>query len=632
MSSTEKKKAESYGRIVLQVFLTGFAYYVATEIAWALCFPNSKVSLLFPPHAVLVVILLLVPTRHWWAYTLAAVVAHFVATQQAHWPVLYALHCEAFDAVQNVLAAAGIRFFIKSPLRRITLRDAMVFVLIAVIIVPFGTAFWGAAFTISNGFGTNYWVEWRNLGISNGVTAVVLVPALLLVAARLSRRGSRTTTARLIEGSLLALGIIIVGAYVFAIVPAGPDTSPALLYAPIPLLIWAALRFGLSGISAAMLVVTFEAIWGAMHGRGPFLLQSPAENALALQMFLIVTGTPLMFLTVLLEDEKRSRQALGESEGRFQTMADAAPVLMWMSGEDRLCTFFNKAWLEFTGRSMEQELGNGWKEGVHPDDLAKISQTHGPAVDAREPFVMQYRLKNSDGEYRWITDQGVPRYGSHGNFRGYVGACVDITDLLEQQRALHEFEERVALAAEAAHLGVWELNTKTNEVWVSDKVRELYQFQPGTSITYEEFQDRIHGEDRALCDTAVQRAIKTQGGYEIEYRILLPDGTVRWIGGRARCVGDAESTLTRLLGVSMDITERKEAQELFKLATEASPSGTLLVNDQGRIVLVNAHIEELFGYEREELIGKPVEFLVPERFATEYAARRAEFLEAPKMR
>jgi signal transduction histidine kinase len=313
MSSTGNKKAESYGRIVLQVFLTGFAYYVATEIAWALCFPNSKVSLLFPPHAVLVVILLLVPTRHWWAYTLATILAHFVATQQAHWPVLYALQCEAFDAVQNVLAAAGIRLFIKSPLNKITLRDAIVFVLIAVIIVPFGTAFWGAAFTISNRFGTDYWVEWRNLGISNGVTAVVLVPALLLVAKRLSRRGSRTKTARLLEGSLLALGIMIVGAYVFAIVPAGPDTSPALLYAPIPLLIWAALRFGLGGISAAMLVVTFEAIWGAMHGRGPFLLQSPAENALALQMFLIVTGTPLMFLSVLLEDEKRSQQALHEA-------------------------------------------------------------------------------------------------------------------------------------------------------------------------------------------------------------------------------------------------------------------------------------------------------------------------------
>ena len=225
------------------------------------------------------------------------------------------------------------------------------------IIVPFGTAFWGAAFTISNGFGTNYWVEWRNLGISNGVTAVVLVPALLLVAERLSRRGSRTKTARLIEGSVLALGIVIVGAYVFAIMTAGPDTSPALLYAPIPLLIWAALRFGLSGISAAMLVVTFEAIWGAMHGRGPFLLQSPAENALALQMFLMVTGTPLMFLSVLLEDEKRSQQALARKRRTFSDawLMQRCPDLD--VGRRQASHLFQQSLrLEFTGRSMEHEL------------------------------------------------------------------------------------------------------------------------------------------------------------------------------------------------------------------------------------------------------------------------------------
>jgi integral membrane sensor domain MASE1 len=200
--------------------------------------------------------------RHWWAYTLATILAHFVATQQAHWPALYALHCEAFDAVQNVLVAAGIRLFIKSPLNGITLRDAIVFMLIAVIIVPFGSAFWGAAFTVSNHFGTHYWVEWRNLGISNGVTAVVLVPALLLAVRRFSGRGGRVKPARVLEGSLLVVGIVTIGAFVFALQPAGPETSPALLYAPIPLLIWAALRFGLSGISAAMLVVTFQAIWG----------------------------------------------------------------------------------------------------------------------------------------------------------------------------------------------------------------------------------------------------------------------------------------------------------------------------------------------------------------------------------
>src|SRR6187397_3315797 len=119
---------------LVRVLATGACYYLATRTAWVLTFPDSKVSLFFPPHAVLVSILLLVPTRHWWAYVLAAACSHFFATQQAGWPPLYALQCEAFDAVKTVLAAGGIRTFIKSPFHRITLREAVFFVLIAVIV------------------------------------------------------------------------------------------------------------------------------------------------------------------------------------------------------------------------------------------------------------------------------------------------------------------------------------------------------------------------------------------------------------------------------------------------------------------------------------------------------------------
>ena len=206
-------------------------------------------------------------------------------------------------------------------------------------------------------------------------------------------------------------------------------------------------------------------------------------------------------------------------------MADAAPVLIWASGEDKLCTYVNKAWLEFTGRSMKQDLGNGWSEALHPDDVEKTLRTYSSAFDAREAFVMQYRLKRYDGEYRRVTDQGVPRYGPRGNFRGYVGACVDITDLLKKEAALREIEERVALAAEAAQLGAWELDTATNDVWVSDKVCELFQFKPREHVSCAEFQERVHPQDRAVRDVAIQKAIETRGGYEMEFRVLLPDGT-----------------------------------------------------------------------------------------------------------
>ena len=137
-----------------------------------------------------------------------------------------------------------------------------------------------------------------------------------------------------------------------------------------------------------------------------------------------------------------SQATLRESEQRFRIVADAAPVLIWMSGLDKLCTFFNKGWLEFTGRSLEQELGDGWAEGVHRDDLQKCLKTYTEAFDARKPFVMRYRLKRNDGEYCWISDHGVPRYDADGAFVGYIGSCVDVTDLLKQQRALNQFEER----------------------------------------------------------------------------------------------------------------------------------------------------------------------------------------------
>ena len=196
----------------------------------------------------------------------------------------------------------------------------------------------------------------------------------------------------------------------------------------------------------------------------------------------IIAGVSILLLQALLitgllanlVKRRRAERSLSESEKRFQTTADAAPVLMWMTDEDKLCTYVNKAWLEFTGRSVEQELGNGWTEGIHPDDRENTVQTNRKAFDTRERFVTQYRLKRHDGEYRWITDQGIPRYGPHGKFRGYVGACVDITDLLNKEAALRESEERIALATEAAHLGVWELDPTTNEVWLSDKARSLF--------------------------------------------------------------------------------------------------------------------------------------------------------------
>jgi PAS domain S-box-containing protein len=146
------------------------------------------------------------------------------------------------------------------------------------------------------------------------------------------------------------------------------------------------------------------------------------------------------------KERQRAEEELRESEARFRLMADAAPVLIWVSGPDKGCTYFNKPWLAFTGRPLERELCSGWTEGVHPDDLARCLEVYTTHFDGRRPFEMEYRLRRHDGVYRWILDQGVPRFTSDGEFAGYIGACIDVTDrkraveqlrvTLEQQRDL----------------------------------------------------------------------------------------------------------------------------------------------------------------------------------------------------
>jgi PAS domain S-box-containing protein len=476
-TGSEERSSGALLRTVGYVLASAVCYYLATQIAWALRFPDSKVSLFFPPQAVLLCVLLFVPTRHWWAYVLAAISVHFLATQHAGWPPMYALTCEAFDALKCVAAAAGIRILIKSSIKTITLRDAILFVLIAVAIVPFGTAFWGAAFTVSYGFGTRYWIEWRNLGISNAVTAVILVPVILLGAHLLFVQRPRVLSLRrLLEAALGGACTVALGMFVFNSTTAGPNTSPALLYAPIPLLIWAALRFGLGGISVSMLIITFEAIWGTMHGHGPFLAQTPIENALALQLFLLVTATPLMLLAVVIENERRSKEALRQS----------------------------------------------------------------------------------------------------ANLMG--------------------------VAAEAGNLAMWVLDVSGNDVWMTERGRSLFGFRPEERLDFSAIFGRVHPEDRTAREAAIQQAIQTRGQYDMEFRVQKPDGTVRWIHGRGRCVGPDDGAGPKLFGVSMDVTDRRQAEasaaqkraeleHISRIATLGQLTATLTHELQQPLaaILINSH-------------------------------------------
>ncbi|HEY9603771.1 MAG TPA: PAS domain S-box protein, partial [Allocoleopsis sp.] len=162
---------------------------------------------------------------------------------------------------------------------------------------------------------------------------------------------------------------------------------------------------------------------------GAALLEGSEQNTIA--------------FAVDLSDRDRALEALKESEERFRHLADIAPVLIWMSGTDKLCNYFNLPWLDFTGRTLEQELGNGWADGVHPDDLQYCLDTYINAFDARQDFQMEYRLRRFDGEYRWVFDTGIPRFTPEGNFLGYIGSCIDISDVYDELRLRKQAEAAI---------------------------------------------------------------------------------------------------------------------------------------------------------------------------------------------
>ena len=393
---------------------------------------------------------------------------------------LYAIQCEAFDVAKAMVTAGGIRWLIKSPFHLLSLREAIRFVLIAVIIVPVVAAFWGAAFTLFYEFGNDYWIEWRNLAISNGVTTIVLVPAILIGIHQLSRKVPRIAPGRILEICALASCLVVVGWLAFNRLPAGPTTSPALIYAPLPLLIWAALRFGLGGVSASVLVITIMAIVGTMFGHGPFLTQTPQENALALQLFILMAATPLVLLSAAIEDERRSKEALRISEARM------------------------------------------------------------------------------------------------------------------------------SLAAESAQLALWEWDLVSDTVWIQDE--GLFGFEPHTPIDHATLGGGVHPEDRALREVAIQRAIANGGNYESEFRVILADGSVRWLAARGRSPNSAESAApSRILGVAMDITREKEASavaqlqreelaHLSRVATVSALSGSLAheLSQPLSSILINAQAGQRF--------------------------------------
>jgi len=441
-SRTERSDAQFFHRRVGGIALCVFVgYYLGAKVGFALTFRPHPVSVLWPPNAILLAALLLTPVRVWWVILLAAFPAHLAAQLQSNVPPTMIFCWFISNSLEALMGAGCVRYLIDRPVRFDRLGNVGIFVFFAAFLAPFLSSFVDAAFVALNQWGQDsYWQVWRVRFTSNVLAALTLVPLIVTWSADGIGWLGKIRRARFVEAALLLVGLLSVNTIVFY--KLGPTADSALLCLPLPFLIWAAVRFGSRGASAAICTFTFLAIWSAGHGYGPFSTRSAEENALSIQMFLIVMSVPLLLLAAVIEERSK-------------------------------------------------------------------------------------------------------------------GATT-----------LREREERISLAAESANLAFWSINFERKESWMSDKGRAIFNFGPDEPLSRELFLSRVHPEDRNTVDEAIERARPESQTFEIEYRLLRPDGDIRWLISRGRYGHDDRGGVSELIGVAIDITAQVKADLELRLQRE----------------------------------------------------------------
>ncbi|HEY3037404.1 MAG TPA: MASE1 domain-containing protein [Pyrinomonadaceae bacterium] len=445
-------------RPAFAAILISVGYYFGAKIGFALNFPSQPVSTLWPPNSILMAALLLTPIRWWWFMLLAALPAHLLVELQSGIPTAMVICWFVSNCSEAIIGAAVLRYLSDGSFRFDSIRQVATF-LFAVLLATFLSSFLDAGFVVLNGWGTSSYSQvWRMRFFSNVLAELTLVPIIVMWVTDGVSSFRGLSRWRWLEAVGLAIGLLTVSVGAFSWRRAAHNTPPALLYTPLPILLWAAVRFGPKGVNTGLAVVAFLAIWTATHGLGPFSVYSPEDNALSIQLFLILISMPLMFLAAVIQERGQARQEARQSADRLGMALSAAQMGTW----DWHIADSATTWSDETKRMFGLSPTDSEKPPevfysmMHPGDRSMVEHAINRSLKDGSPYEAEFRMRQPDGSIRWIRSKGKVLLDDAGKPMRFLGINADITTrkeaegkLLESNRQVRALAGRLISAQEA---------------------------------------------------------------------------------------------------------------------------------------------------------------------------------------
>lgn len=433
---------------VVTALLVAVGYYLGAKIGFALTFQHHPVSTLWPPNSILLAALLLTPKRWWWFLLAAALPAHLIIQLNTGVPMPMVLCWFVSNSFEALIGATFIGYLMGASVRFDTSKRIAAFISVA-ILAPFLSSFLDAGFVVLNGWGAgSYFHVWKMRFFSNVLAELTLVPFIVMWFSERLPSFRRVPVYRHIEYvaliiSLLIVGLVILGGHV------GANPTPVLFYIPLPFLLWAAVRFGPKGISTALVAVTLLAIWGAVNGTGPFVGRSPEENALAVQLFLIVISITLMTLAAVIQEQKRLRETSRRNEEQLELALNAAQMGTWdWHIEDNETKWSDQTKRIFGFLPTDSEVTpEAFYEMLHEGDRQIVKEAIEHAVRECGPYAAEFRMPQPDGSVRWVSGQGKVLVDDAGRPIRIVGVNADITTRKRSEEELRERNRQIRALA-----------------------------------------------------------------------------------------------------------------------------------------------------------------------------------------